>query len=100
MASAVRDVFFGRSVIPRYYRPVTDVSVATATTDLAAAVAAGLLRTIGRARSRTDHAGAALYARIGAALGVPVNESGDPARGTIIGELTKRVASDRPWAEL
>jgi len=34
-------------------------------------------------------------ARIGATLGVPVNESGDPARGTIIGELTKRVASER-----
>ncbi|WP_133174712.1 hypothetical protein [Candidatus Methylomirabilis limnetica] len=34
-------------------------------------------------------------ARIGAILGVTVNESGDPARGTIIGELTKRVASER-----
>ena len=96
VANAVWDVFFGRSVTPRYYRPLADVSPATATNDLAAAVAAGLLRPEGRARSRKYHAGDSLYARIGAALGVPVNESGEPARTIIIGELTKRVASDRP----
>ncbi|VUZ84676.1 cell division protein Fic [Candidatus Methylomirabilis lanthanidiphila] len=96
LANAVWDAFFGRSVTPRYYRPLADVSVATATKDLAMAVAAGLLRPVGRARSRTYQAGEALYARIGAALGVPVAESGEPARGTIIGELTKRVASERP----
>ena len=95
VANAVWDAFFGRSVTPRYYRSLADVSVATATKDLAAAVAAGLLRPVGRARSRTYHAGKGLYARIGPVLGVPVNESGDPARGTIIGELTKRVASER-----
>lgn len=72
-----------------------DSRVATATKDLAAAVAAGLLRPVGRARSRTYDAGETLYARIGATLGVPVNESGDPARGTTIGELKKRVASER-----
>ena len=95
VANAVWDVFFGRSVTPRYYRPLADVSVATATKDLAAAVAAGFLRPAGRARSRTYHPGEVLYTRIGAALGVPVSESGDPARGIIIGELTKRVASER-----
>jgi len=95
VANAVWDVFFGRSVTPRYYRPLADVSVATATNDLAAAVAAGLLRPVGRARSRTYHAGNGLYGRIGSALGVPVNEPGEPARGIIIGELTKRVASER-----
>lgn len=94
VANAVWDAFFDRSVTPRYYRPLADVSVATATKDLAAAVAAGLLRPVGRARSRTYQAGEALYVRIGAALGVPVTESGEPARGTIIGELTKRVASE------
>lgn len=96
LANAVWDAFFGRSVTPRYYRPLADVSVATATKDLAMAVAAGLFRPVGRARSRTYQAGEALYARIGAALGVPVTESGEPARGTIIGELTKRVAAERP----
>jgi Fic family protein len=94
VANAVWDAFFGRGVTPRYYRPLADVSVATATKDLAAAVAAGLLRPVGRARSRRYHAGNGLYTRVGAALGVPVNERGDSARGTIIGELTKRVASD------
>ena len=95
-SNAVWDAFFSRSVTPRYHRSLADVSVATATKDLAAAVAAGLLRPVGRARSRTYHAGTGLYARIGAALGVPVNESSEAARGTIIGELTKRVASERP----
>jgi Fic family protein len=94
VANAVWDTFFGRSVTPRYYRPLADVSVATATKDLAAAVAAGFLRPVGRARSRSYHAGQKLYASIGAALGVPVNESGDIGRGMIIGELTKRVASE------
>ena len=95
-SNAVWDVFFSRSVTPRYYRSLADVSVATATKDLAAAVAAGFLRPVGRARSRTYHAGTGLYARIGAALGVPVNESSEAARGTIIGELTRRVALERP----
>lgn len=95
VANAVWDAFFGRSVTPRYYRPVADVSVATATKDLAAAVAAGLLRPEGRARTRRYEAGERLYARIGAALGVAVNESGEPARAIIIGELTKRVGSQR-----
>jgi len=95
-SNAVWDAFFSRSVTPRYYRSLVDVSVATATKDLAAVVAAGLLRPVGRARSRTYHAGTGLYARIGAALGVPVNESSEAARGTIIGELTRRVALERP----
>ena len=95
-SNAVWDAFFSRSVTPRYYRSLADVSVATATKDLAAVVAAGLLRPVGRARSRTYHAGTGLYARIGAALGVPANESSEAARGTIIGELTRRVALERP----
>ena len=96
VANAVWDAFFGRGVTPRYYRPLADVSSATATNDLAAAVAAGFLRPEGRARSRIYRAGEGLYPRIGAALGVQVAESGDPARAIIIGELTKRVASSGP----
>ena len=95
VANAVWDAFFGRSVTPRYYRPLADVSPATATNDLAAAVAAGLLRPEGRARSRRYQAGDVLYPRIGQALGIRVDEAGDPARAIIIGELTKRVASER-----
>jgi len=94
VANAVWDAFFGRSVSPRYYRPLADVSPATATNDLAAAVAAGLLRPEGRARSRTYHAGAELHRRIGAALGVPVEEQGPPARAAIVGELTRRAVAE------
>ena len=96
VANAVWDVFFGRSVTPRYYRPLADVSPATATTDLAAAVAAGLLRPHGKARSRRYLAGDNLYTRIGTALGVPVDAPGEPGRAIIIGELTKRITSERP----
>ncbi|MBI1735632.1 MAG: Fic family protein [Candidatus Rokubacteria bacterium] len=95
LANAVWDAFFGRGVTPRYYRPLADVSIATATKDLAAAVAAGFLRPVGRARSRIYHAGADLYARLGATLGVTVADPGDAARATIIGELTKRVAAEK-----
>jgi Fic family protein len=93
VANAVWDAFFGRSVSPRYYRPLADVSPATATNDLAGAVAAGLLRPEGRARSRTYLAGDGLYRRIGAALGVPVEGQGEPARAVIVGELTRRAAA-------
>jgi hypothetical protein len=41
-------------------------------------------------------AGRELYPRIGAALGVRVDEPGDPSRALIIGELTRRAASERP----
>ena len=46
--------------------------------------------------TRIYRAGEDLYPRIGDALGVPVHETDDSARTIIIGELTKRVASDRP----
>jgi len=95
VANAVWDAFFGRSVTPRYYRPLADVSPATATNDLAAAVAAGLLRPEGKGRSRRYQAGEGLYPRIGAILGLRVDEPGDSGRAIIIGELTRRVASDR-----
>ncbi|MGH7278740.1 MAG: Fic family protein [Candidatus Rokuibacteriota bacterium] len=100
VANAVWDAFFGRSVTPRYYRPLADVSPATATNDLSAAVAAGLLRPEGRARSRRYLAGNGLYPRIGAAFGISVVDADHAARAIIIGELTRRVALDRPkWPE-
>jgi len=95
VANAIWDAFFGRSVSPRYYRPLADVSPATATNDLAGAVAAGLLCPEGRARSRTYRAGAELHRRIGAALAVPVEGQGDPARAAIVGELTRRALAER-----
>ena len=76
VANAVWDAFFGRAVTPRYYRPLADVSPATATNDLAGGVAAGLLRPEGRARARRYHAGEALYLKIGEAVGVPARDTG------------------------
>jgi Fic family protein len=93
VANAVWDAFFGRSVTPRYYRPLADVSPATATNDLRAAVAAGLLRPDGRARSRRYGASDALHSRIGTALGLNVDDAGDSARAVIVGELSRRVAA-------
>jgi len=93
VANAAWDAFFGRSVTPRHYRPLADVSPATATNDLAAAVAAGLLRPEGRARSRTYRAGYELHLRVAAALGIRVDESGEASRAIIIGELTRRAAA-------
>ena len=60
-----------------------------------AAVAAGFLRPEGRARSRRYQAGDSLHARIGTALGVRVEGSGESARAVIIGELTRRVVAER-----
>lgn len=95
VANAVWDAFFGRSVTPRYYRPLADVSPATATNDLAAAVAAGLIRPEGKGRSRRYQAGEGLYPKIGTILGLQIGECGDSGRAIIIGELTRRDASGR-----
>jgi hypothetical protein len=95
VANAVWDAFFGRTVSPRYYRTLADVSPVTATTDLRGAVAAGLLKSEGRARSRTYRAGDELYRKIGTALAMPVEGPGDPARAAIVGELTRRAVPER-----
>jgi Fic family protein len=93
VVNAIWDAFFGREVTPRYYRPLADVSAATATNDLAAAVAAGLLRPVGKGRSRTYVVGDELYARVGSALDVPIGDAGDSGRPIIVAELTQRVVA-------
>lgn len=96
VTNAAWDAFFGRDVTPRYYRPLADVSAATATTDLAAAVAAGLLRPEGKGRSRRYLPGPRLYATIAQGLGLPdrgqLDE--DSGRALIVGELTKRASAE------
>ena len=91
VANAAWDAFFGREVTPRYYRPLADVSTATATNDLAAAVAAGLLRPVGQGRSRRYVAGEALVPLVGARVGVNVTEADASARDVIVAELARRV---------
>jgi len=93
VANAAWDAFFGREITPRYYRPLADVSVATATNDLAAAVAAGLLSPIGAGRSRRYGTGDALIPLVGERLGIDVRGSDEAARMAIVGELARRAAA-------
>ena len=67
--------------------------MATATNDLGAAVAAGLLRPVGGGRSRRYVAAQTLMPLVGARLGIDVAESDDVARTTIVAELAGRVAA-------
>lgn len=98
VTNAAWDAFFGRDVTPRYYRPLADVSPATATNDLAAAVAARLLRAEGKGRSRRYVAGDDLYSSIarGLDLGDRHGLAPDEGRNLIVGELTKRASSAAP----
>lgn len=95
VTNAAWDAFFGRDVTPRYYRPLADISTATATTDLAAAVAAGLLHPEGKGRSRRYLPGPRLYSTIAKGLGLPDRDQLDPdaGRARIVGELTKRATA-------
>jgi Fic family protein len=93
VANAAWDAFFGRDITPRYYRPLADISVATATNDLAASVAAGLLSPVGSGRSRRYVAGQSLIPLVGARLGVDVTESDESGRTVIVAELAQRVAA-------
>jgi Fic family protein len=90
VVNALWDAFFGREVTPRYYRPLADISAATATNDLATAVAAGMLRPVGQGRSRRYVAGEQLMPLIGSRIGVTVDGSDDVARDLIVAELAKR----------
>jgi Fic family protein len=91
VVNAAWDAFFGREVTPRYYRPLADVSPATATNDLAAAVAAGLLRPTGKGRSRAYVAGERLNGLIANALDIDIGEAAEHGRQAIVAELTRRV---------
>lgn len=90
VVNAAWDAFFEREVTPAYYVPLTDVSRATATNDLAGAVAAGLLEPLGAGRTRRYVAGPALYERAAALLGVDGIEH-DP-RARIVAVLSRELA--------
>lgn len=94
VANAAWDAFFGREVTSRYYRPLADVSTATATNDLAAAVAAGILRPVGQGRSRGYGAGPRLYSLVASVLGLGERHGIDAAEGRawIVGEMTKQAS--------
>lgn len=92
VVNAIWDAFFGREVTPAYYIPLTDVSRATATNDLAAAVASGLLEPRGAGRTRRYVAGSALYDRAAALLGVAGIEHDHRAR--IVAVLSRDLAGE------
>ena len=91
VANAIWDAFFGRDVTAGYYRSLADVSPATATSDLTAAVASRLLRAEGQRRGRRYRAGPILFDRIGAAFGIEPDGPEEVARSTIIAEISARL---------
>ncbi|MBW2733893.1 MAG: Fic family protein [Deltaproteobacteria bacterium] len=70
LANALWDAFHGRDVTAGFYRNLADISPATATSDLSAATAAGLLRTEGRRRGRRYLPGDRLVPLLTEALGI------------------------------
>ncbi|MGZ5290428.1 MAG: Fic family protein [Actinomycetota bacterium] len=93
VANAIWDAFFDREVTSRYYRPLAEVTPATAAADLGGAVAAGLLRGEGAGRSQHYVAGDELVVRVGNALGITVEGGGEPGRAVVSAELARRIAA-------
>lgn len=96
VANALWDAFFGRAIVAGYYRELADVSAPTATTDLAAATAARLLRAEGERRGRRYLAGPRLVAQVAATLGVAVQDTEAPAeeiRAAIARDLAERLVT-------
>lgn len=92
ITNALWDAFFGRSVTAGYYRGMTDVSAGTATADLRAATAAGLLTAIGETRARRYVASPKLYRILAAELGFSEEpDGGEAGRALVITELSSRL---------
>ncbi len=90
VVNALWDAFFDREVTPAYYIPLADVSRATATNDLAAAVSAGLLEPRGGGRSRRYVAAPSLHELVAAPLGIdPVAHA---TRESIVATLSGALA--------
>jgi Fic family protein len=90
LANALWDAFFGRDVTAGYYRGLADVSPATATKDLAGAVAARLLASRGQRRGRRYSAGPSLYEAVADILLVDIDSAESP-RDRIVAELGRRL---------
>lgn len=90
VGNALWEAFFERDVTAGYYRAVTDVSPATATHDLRAAVASGFLSARGERRSRRYLPGSRLYEVVGRTVGLDAVTD----RAPIIGVLAQRVAAE------
>lgn len=91
VANALWDAFFGRDVTAGYYRSLTDVSPATATKDLAAAVSGRLLKAEGQRRGRRYAATEHLYQLLGGVLFIEAPGPPEAARDRIVAELSTRL---------
>ncbi|HEX8082956.1 MAG TPA: Fic family protein [Solirubrobacteraceae bacterium] len=92
ITNALWEAFFGRPVRAGYYRGLVDVSAPTATSDLRAATAAGLLDAVGERRGRVYLPGTRLFRVLARelALNDPVGPP-EAARAAIITELSSRL---------
>ncbi len=93
---ALFDAFLGRAVTNRYYRGVVGASVATATNDLTALEAAGLLAADGEGRGRSYTGTFRLVALVASAANAPVlaspNASIDEQRSVVLNDLHEQLA--------
>lgn len=93
LANALWDAFFGHTVTSRTYRDFVDVSPATATSDLRAATAAGLLGARGERRGRRYVPGGNLFAVVAEELSVQdLPATPEESRAVIVAELARRLA--------
>jgi len=92
---ALFDAFLGRAVTNRYYRGVAGASVATATNDLTALEAAGLLAAAGEGRGRSYTGTFRLVALVASAANAPVlaslEASIDEQRAVVLSDLREQV---------
>lgn len=95
VANALWDAFYARHVTAGFYRNLADVSAATATTDLAAATAAGLLRAEGKRRARRYLPGSRLLPALADALGL-APELAAEGQLAVVSALSTRLAGDAP----
>ncbi|MBA2312839.1 MAG: Fic family protein [Actinobacteria bacterium] len=91
LVNALWDAFFGREVTAGYYRSLADVSPATATNDLAAAVSSGLLIPEGQRRGRRYVPGDRLCQLVAAAINAEVSGPPHVARAVIVSDLSRRL---------
>ncbi len=93
LANALWDALFGREVTAGYYRSIVDVSPATVTNDLRAAVAAGLLTSHGQRRGRRYLAGERLPVVVAREFGLTPEGTIEQQRRVLIAKLTERCLS-------
>lgn len=92
IANSFWDAFLGRDVTAGFYRSQSDVSPATATKDLASAVAAGLLEPRGERRARRYLATERLVDLVGGALFLETHGDVEARRKHIVAELSRRLS--------